>query len=175
MGPTTPFASVVRKANRSAFTSPSLTFRVDVQLVQIPAKNRRGRSSPAANQTGTFRPSAVVSYSLKLVKGTRQRCSTPSHRRQCGEVTFRTLVTPGSVLRPFRAKAGEGRPQRIMASSRVPSSAVRTTGAGVSGKTARRAGRLPVVSRIALASWRMASWPLVREYRLHTADHLIVP
>src|SRR5688500_965077 len=94
VGPTTPLASVVRKANRFALTSPSLTFRVDVQLVQIPAKNRRGRSSPAANQTGTFLPSAVVSYSLKLVKGTRQWCSTPSHRRQCGEVTVRTLVTP---------------------------------------------------------------------------------
>src|SRR3712207_2184386 len=121
MGPTTPLASVVRKANRSALTSPSLTFRVEVQLVQIPAKNRRGRFSPAANQTGTFLPSAAVSYSLKLVKGTRQRCSAPSHRRQCGEATFLTLVTPGSVFRPLKAKAGEGRPQRIIATSRTPS------------------------------------------------------
>src|SRR5919112_968369 len=140
MGPTTPLASVVRKANRSAFTSPSLTFRVDVQLVQVPAKNRRGRSSSAANQTGTFLPSAVVSYSLKLVKGTRQRCSTLSHRRQCGEVTFRTFVTPGSALRPFRAKTGDGIPHLIIVASRTPSAPVRTTGAAVSGKIPGKGG-----------------------------------
>jgi hypothetical protein len=58
--------------------------------------------------------------------------------RQCGEATLRTLVTPGSEMRPFRAKAGEGMPQRAIVSSRTPSGAVRTIGADVVGEYARQ-------------------------------------
>ena len=94
----------------AALTSPSLVFRTLVQLVQIPAKNMSGRLSSAASQTGAFLPSAVVSYSENDVEGATQRLPSPSQRRQCGDFTFRTLVTPGSVVLPFRAKTGEGAP-----------------------------------------------------------------
>src|ERR1700733_7776251 len=50
--------------------------------------------------------------------------------RQCGVATLRDAGDAGSELRPFfRAKVGEGMPQRAMVSSRTPSGAVRTTGA----------------------------------------------
>ena len=55
--------SVVRNAKRSLVVSPSLTFRTDVQLVQIPAKQARGRASSSANQMSP--PSAFLN-SLKL-------------------------------------------------------------------------------------------------------------
>src|SRR3712207_2512839 len=96
MAATVLLASVVRKPNRSQVTSPSFSFLTQVQFVQIPAKKSNGRLSSAANQTGTFLPSGVVSYSEKLVKGTTHRFSTPSQRRQCGELALRILVTPGS-------------------------------------------------------------------------------
>lgn len=66
----------------SAVTSPSLAFRTDFQFVQMPAKQARGRSSPRANQTGTFLPSGPVSYSENEVNGTTQRLAGPSQRRQ---------------------------------------------------------------------------------------------
>src|SRR5208282_3366723 len=100
MGLTTEFGSVVRKANRSFVVSPSVTFRTDVQRVQMPAKKASGRLSSRANQTGGREPSGWISFSAKLVNRTTHRLSTPSHRRQCGEATLRRLVTPGSVLRP---------------------------------------------------------------------------
>jgi hypothetical protein len=86
--------------------------------VQIPAKKARGLVSSNANQTGGFLPSGNVSFSLKLVNGTTQRCSIPSQRRQCGDLTFRMLVTPESEFRPLRANSGEGMPQRAIVSSR---------------------------------------------------------
>ena len=43
--------------------------------------------------TGGLLPSGRASFSLKLVNGTTQRCSMPSQRRQCGDLTFRMLVT----------------------------------------------------------------------------------
>src|SRR4051812_14310186 len=118
MAPTSRFGSVVRKAKRSLVVSPSLTFRTELQRVQIPAKQANGRLSSKANQTGGRVPSGKTSCSEKLVKGTTQRCSTPSQRRQCGDFTFRTLVTPGSDFLPFSAKAGDGMPQRAIVSSR---------------------------------------------------------
>ena len=63
-------------------------------------------------------PSGSVSFSEKLVKGTTQRLSSPSQRRQCGDFTLRTLVTPGSDFFPLRANAGDGMPQRAIISSR---------------------------------------------------------
>ena len=63
-------------------------------------------------------PSGSVSFLEKLVKGTTQRLSTPSQRRQCGDFTLRTLVTPGSDFFPLRANAGDGMPQRAIISSR---------------------------------------------------------
>ena len=119
IGATTAFGSVVRKAKRSLVVSPSLTFLTDVQRVQIPAKKASGRLSSSANQTGGREPSGRTSFSENEVNGTTQRLSTPSQRRQCGEATLRTLVTPGSELRPFSAKAGDGMPQRASASSRT--------------------------------------------------------
>ena len=62
----------------------------------------------------------------------------------------------------WRARAGRPRP-------------CAPRGQGLSGKIAETTGMLPVVSRITFASWRMASWPLVKEQRLHTGDHLIAP
>src|SRR6201991_753556 len=73
--------------------SPSLTFRTDVQLVQIPAKQRSGRLSSRANQMSP--PSALLN-SLNELNGTTQRCSGPSHRVQCLLFTLRMLVVPPS-------------------------------------------------------------------------------
>ena len=120
IGATTAFGSVVRKANRSLVVSPSLTFRTDVQRVQMPAKKASGRLSSSANQTGGREPSGWSSFSAKLVKGTTHRLSTPSHRRQCGEATLRMFVTPESEFRPFNAKTGDGMPHRAIVSSRRP-------------------------------------------------------
>jgi hypothetical protein len=52
------------------------------------------------------------------VKGTKQRFSIPSQRRQCGDAALRTLVTPGSDFLPYSAKTGEGMPHRAIVSSR---------------------------------------------------------
>ena len=52
--------------------SPSLTFRTDVQLVQMPAKQASGRVSSSANQMSP--PSALLN-SLKELNGTTQRFS----------------------------------------------------------------------------------------------------
>jgi hypothetical protein len=102
--------------------------RTGVQRVQIPAKKASGRLSSSANQTGGREPFGKTSFSEKLVNGTMQRFSTPSHRCQCGEATLRTFVTPGSELRPLRADKGDGMPQRAIANSRTPSAAARTIG-----------------------------------------------
>src|SRR5580692_11327507 len=73
--------------------SPSLTFRTDVQLVQMPAKQARGRLSSSANQMSA--PSALLN-SLNELNGTTQRLSTPSQRVQCLLLTLRILVVPPS-------------------------------------------------------------------------------
>src|SRR3984885_962658 len=77
----------------SLVVSPSLTFRTDVQLVQMPAKQASGRLWSSANQMSP--PSALLN-SLKLLNGTTQRFSTPSHRVQCLLFTLRMLVIPES-------------------------------------------------------------------------------
>jgi hypothetical protein len=74
--------SVIRKPKRSFVVSPSLTFRTDVHRVQRPAKKASGRLSSNAHHNGGREPSGKTSFSAKLVKGTMQRLSTPSHRRQ---------------------------------------------------------------------------------------------
>jgi hypothetical protein len=89
----------------------------------------RRTAANIANHTGGREPSGKTSFSAKLVKGTMQRLSAPSHRRQWGDLTLRMLVTPGSVFLPAMAKVGDGMPQRAIASSRTPSPAVRTIGA----------------------------------------------
>ena len=126
----------------------------------------RCRLSSWANQTGTFLPSGVVSYSLKDVKGTRHRLPSPSQRYQCGDFTFRTLVTPASLLLPFRAKTGDGIPQRPIVSVRSPST-IRMIGAGQSGNTPGMGGRLPVRSQVTRNQSRMADCPLLTLQRLH--------
>ena len=60
-------------------------------------------------------PSGKCSFWEKLVKGTTHRFSMPNQRRQCGDLTFRTLVMPGSEFMPFNAKTGEGHPLRAWA------------------------------------------------------------
>ena len=52
----------------------------------------------------------------------------PSQARQCGELVFRMLVTPGSRFLPSRCRGGVGIPQRAMTISR-PSTPFRTIGA----------------------------------------------
>jgi len=94
----------------------------------MPAKKASGRVWSSANQTGGRVPSGSFSFSAKLVNGTTQRCSIPSQRRQWGELTLRTLVTPGSEFLPFSAKTGEGIPHLAMVNSR-PSGWLRTIGA----------------------------------------------
>ena len=75
----------------------------------MPAKKANGRVSSKANQTVGREPSGSTSFSAKLVQGTTQRFSIPSQRRQFGDVTLRTLVTPGSEFLPLSAKTGEGK------------------------------------------------------------------
>src|SRR5258708_20393898 len=99
--PTSLLGSVVRNPKISFVVLPSLTFLTDVQFVQSPAKKASGRVSSKANHTGGLRPSGSASFSLKLVNGTTHRCSVPSQRRQCGDLTLRMLVTPRSEFRPF--------------------------------------------------------------------------
>src|SRR3954469_22560490 len=148
MVPTSALGSVVRKAKRSLLVSPSLTFRTEVQLVQMPAKQARGRVSSSANQISP--PSALLN-SLNELKGTTQRFSTPSQRVQCLLFTLRMLVVPpsGSILSnslkstglplacsflaPFlvasiNAFGDDGMPHRAVASSRPPGP-LRTIGA----------------------------------------------
>ena len=129
----------------------------------MPAKNASGRFASSANQTGSAPPSGRRTLSLKDVNGTRQRDGAPSQRRQCGLSVLRTLVTPRSTFLPCSADAGDGMPQRAGASSRTPSAPVLTIGARWSGNIPGRAGRLPVMSRIARASSRMACWFVVIE------------
>src|SRR5258706_13715307 len=129
MAPTSALGWVVRKANKSAVTSPSFTFRTDVQLVQMPAKKATGRLSSNANQAGGREPFGWGSGSAKLLQGTTHRLSMPSQRRQCAEAVLPTFVTPGSVFLSLIAKAGDGIPQRATASWRLPSK-LRTIGAG---------------------------------------------
>src|SRR3984957_13540103 len=128
--------------------SPSLTFRTDVQLVQMPAKQARGRSSSSANQISP--PSALLN-SLKELNGTTQRFSAPSHLVQCLLFTLRMLVVPPSgsirssclkstvlplacifsarfLVASISAFDDDGIPQRAVASSR-PSAPLRTIGA----------------------------------------------
>src|SRR5215208_1493666 len=106
MALTSAFGSVVRKANRSASTSPSFILRTDFHPpTQIPAKNASGRSSSNANHTGGREPSGCGSGSLNDVKGTTHRFSGASQRRQCGDLVLRTLVDPRIGL---LALQGEG-------------------------------------------------------------------
>src|ERR1700761_3466431 len=93
MAPTSAFGSVVRNAKRSLVVSPSLTFRTDVQLVQMPAKQTRGRVSSRAKQMAP--PSALLNL-LNELHGTTQRFSTPSHLVQCLLFPLRMLVLPPS-------------------------------------------------------------------------------
>lgn len=70
------------------------------------------------------------------MNGTRQRCSGESQRRQCGEAMLHTFVTPGSTFLPFKAKAGDGMPHRIMERARAPSRMRISAGrAGIVGGT----------------------------------------
>src|SRR6202040_2831218 len=112
IAPTSLFGSVVRNAKISFVVSPSLTVRTEVQRVQMPAKKAKGRVSSKANQTGGCVPSGSISFSEKLVKGMTQRFSIPSQRRQCGDLTLRTLVTPGSAFLPSSARRRGHAPPR---------------------------------------------------------------
>src|SRR6478752_3878803 len=97
MAPTSALGSVVRKAKRSLVVSPSLTFRTEVQFVQMPAKQTRGRVSSSANQMSL--PSVLLN-SLKELNGTTQRFSAPSHLVQCLLFTLRMLGGAAVRLHP---------------------------------------------------------------------------
>src|ERR1700709_2100107 len=148
MAPTSAFGSVVRNAKMSLVVSPPLTFRTDVHLVQIPAKQARGRVSSSANQMSP--PSALLN-SLNELNGTTQRFSAPSHLVQCLLFTLRMLVVPPSgsirsnslkstdlpfacsplalfLVASINAFDDDGMPHRAVASSR-PSGPLRTIGA----------------------------------------------
>src|ERR1700749_1273249 len=148
MAPTSAFGSVVRNAKRSLVVSPSLTFRTDVQLVQMPTKQARGRVSSSANQMS---PPSTLLNSLNELNGTTQRFSTPSHLVQCLLLTLRMLVVPESgsirsssvkstdlplarsfsalfLVASINAFDDDGMPHRAVASSR-PSAPLRTIGA----------------------------------------------
>src|SRR3981189_1638934 len=148
MAPTSTFGSVVRNAYRSLVVSPSLTFRTEVQLVQMPAKQASGRLSSSANQMSP--PSALLN-SLNELNWTTQRCPGPSHLVQCLDFTLRMLVVPPSgsirssslksiglpfassfaarfLVASIRACCDDGIPHRAVASSR-PSAPLRTIGA----------------------------------------------
>src|SRR6202011_1934337 len=132
----------------SLVVSPSLTFRTEVQFVQMPAKQASGRVSSNANQMSP--PSALLN-SLKELNGTTQRFSTPSQRVQCLLFTLRMLVVPPSgsirsnslkstglplassfaarfLVASMRACCEDGIPHRAVASS-WPSAPLRTIGA----------------------------------------------
>ncbi|KMO10047.1 hypothetical protein SQ03_31145 [Methylobacterium platani JCM 14648] len=94
----------------------------------------------------------MSAYSLNEVTGTRQRCAGLSQGRQYGEATLRTLVT--GCVPTF---GGGGKPQRIIVSTRSPSS-ICTTGAIWSGKTPGSGGRLPAPSRSTAKVRRISSW-----------------
>src|ERR1700733_473740 len=96
----------------------------------MPAKKASGRSSSKANHVGVLR-GLVSAYSQKELNGTTQRCSTFSQDRQCGLAVLRKLVIGASPNR-----GGPGMRQRASMSSRTPSAALRTIGAGLSGKHA---------------------------------------
>src|ERR1700730_8710667 len=132
----------------SLVVSRSLAFRTEVQFVQMPAKQARGRVSSSANQIS---PPSVLLNSLNELNGTTRRFSVPSHRVQCLLFTLRMLVVPpsGSILSnslkstvlplacnfsarflvaSISALDDDGIPQRAVTSSR-PSAPLRTIGA----------------------------------------------
>jgi hypothetical protein len=84
-----------------------------------------------------------------------------SHLRQCGLFVLRIFATgvPPNC-------GGPGIPHRNIPSERLPSGALKTTGARLSGKIAGSGGKLPVVSSKARVSWRMACWFVVTPYRV---------
>ena len=104
------FGSVVSNAKMSTSVCFAFLHYPDgVQRVQMPAKKANGRvvEGEPNRRTGAVRQ--PPSFSAKLVQGTTQRFSIPSQRRQFGDVTLRTLVTPGSEFLPLSAKTGEGK------------------------------------------------------------------
>src|SRR5208337_1924885 len=86
---------------------------VHARLFAFPSgKQPPAEISGESNQTGGREPSGRTSFSENDENGTTHRLSRPSQRRQCGDAALRTLVTPGSLLRPLSAKTGEGMPRR---------------------------------------------------------------
>jgi len=65
-------------------------------------------------------PSGRASFSLKLVNGTTQRCSMPSQRRQCGDLTFPDVGHTRIRVAAFTAVLGDGMPHRAMVSYGLP-------------------------------------------------------
>ena len=73
MGRATRFPAKRDFANRSLVVLPSLTFRTEVQRVQIPAKKASGRLSSKANHTGGREPSGMTSFSANDVLASDER------------------------------------------------------------------------------------------------------
>src|SRR5712672_3311228 len=122
----------------SLVVSPSLTFRTDVQLVQMPAKQARGLVSSSANQMS---PPSPLLNSLNELNGTTQRFSTPSQRVQCLLFALRMLVVPpsGSILSNSLKSTGFSRKARLRPpQAERPARHHTADGAGVRGKPAGR-------------------------------------
>jgi hypothetical protein len=69
-------------------------------------------------------------------------------------------VVPESALPRIRSD-GVGMPHRSLASSRLPSAALRTTGANWLGQMSIEGSRFPAMSRSARVHCRIASWLVV--------------
>ena len=143
---------------------------------QVLALDRRGlgaaRAGPGSPDAGEGEERPVLarartrSAAWRGARRTR-RSSSPARRSgtpaSASRASSRSARLRTLVIGRAPGFATGGKPQRIIASSRSPSRAVRTTGAIWSGKMPGSGGRLPVVSRMARAISRIAAWPLVRQ------------
>ncbi len=78
-----------------------------------PAKAISGRPRRAARtKTGTFFPPSTVSYSENEVKRHEAAVCGPQPTAQWRALSVADVRHAGSVVRPFRANAGDGMPQR---------------------------------------------------------------
>tara|TARA_R110002020_G_scaffold116694_2_gene267335 strand:+ start:4593 stop:5078 length:486 start_codon:yes stop_codon:yes gene_type:complete len=84
--------------------------------------------------------SRTLPYAENSLAGTTHWFSSPSHRRQCGEDTLRTLVTPPSAL-PLMNVGGFGMPRRAGTSSRSPT--------GIQGRSGRLSSRSTIDGMVA--------------------------
>ncbi len=169
-GATSEFGPVVRNGNRSLVVSPSFTFRTDVQPVQMPAKQARGRVWSSANQMS---PSSALLDSLKELHGTTQRFSVRAiEPRACYRRFGCSLFPPsGSILSSSLKSMGLPLASRFAA--RVLVDAARFLVACMSAELGRghalsRDGELASVGSVAHVRCRIIG--KYAQHRSHIAD-----